>query len=84
MWSSRKQDVFSISTTEAEFYALAEAAKEVQWIVQLLKDIKLIDPVEIESDNQSCIKFIENEKFSNRTKLIDVRYHYVKDMINVT
>jgi hypothetical protein len=84
-WSSRKQDVVSISTTEAEFYALAETAKEVQWIIQLLKDfnVKLCEPVVIESDNQSCIKFVENEKFSNRTKHIDVRYHFVKDFINM-
>jgi hypothetical protein len=84
-WSSRKQDVVSISTTEAEFYALAETAKEVQWIIQLLKDfnIEQLEPVVIESDNQSCIKFVENEKFSNRTKHIDVRYHFVKDFINM-
>jgi hypothetical protein len=83
-WSSRKQDVVSISTTEAEFYALAETAKEVQWIVQLLRDfnVNMSESIEIESDNQSCIKFVENEKFSNRTKHIDVRYHYVKDLIN--
>lgn len=83
-WSSRKQDVVSISTTEAEFYALAETAKEVQWILQILKDfnITIIEPIIIETDNQSCIKMIENEKFSNRTKHIDVRYHYLKDLVH--
>lgn len=82
-WSSRKQDVVSVSTTEAEFYALAETVKEVQWIVQLLRDFKiyLTEPVVIEADSQSCIKFVENEKFSNRTKHIDVRYHFVKEVI---
>ena len=83
-WSSRKQNVVSTSTTEAEYYALAEATKEVQWIIQLLKNFNIIftGPVTIQSDNQSCIKFVQNEKFSNRTKHIDVRYHYVKDLIS--
>lgn len=82
-WSSRKQDVVSLSSTEAEFYALAETAKEVAWVTKILAELNVStsDPVKIMSDNQSCIKMIENEKFSNRTKHIDTRYHYVKDMI---
>ena len=32
------------------------------------------------ADNQSCIKLVENEKFSNRTKYIDTRYHFIREM----
>lgn len=39
------------------------------------------EPVPIETDSQSCIKMIKSEKFSNKTKHIDVRYHFVKDML---
>lgn len=74
-WSSRKQGVVATSTSEAEFYSIAEAAKEMMWLYQLLKDFK-IDipyPIIISSDNQSAIKILDNEKFSHRTKHIDVQ-----------
>ena len=82
-WSSKKQDVVSISTTEAEYYALAETVREITWLRELLSDfdINFDGPVTLEVDSQSCIKMIDNEKFSNRTKHIDVRYHFAKESI---
>lgn len=82
-WSSRKQGVVATSTTEAEFYAIAEAAKEMMWLHQLLKELNVIIelPIIISSDNQSAIKMLENEKFSQRTKHIDVQYHFLRDLI---
>jgi hypothetical protein len=82
-WSSKRQDVIATSTTESEFYALAEAVKELKWLKALLKDfdIHIKDPIPLHIDSQSCMKMIENEKFSNRTKHIDVRYHFAKDEI---
>jgi hypothetical protein len=82
-WSSRRQDIISTSTTESEFYALAEAVKEVKWLKALLKDfgVHINESIPIHIDSQSCMKMIENEKFSNRTKHIDVRYHFAKEEI---
>lgn len=82
-WSSRKQDIVSTSTTEAEFYALSEAVKEIQWLKNILSDfgVAAIEPITTHSDNQSTIKMIENSKFSSRTKHIDVRLHFVRDCV---
>lgn len=82
-WSSRKQNIVSTSTTESEFYALAEAVKEVQWLSNILLDfhVNVPQPITIHSDNQSTIKLIENSKFSARTKHIDVRLHFVRDCV---
>jgi hypothetical protein len=82
-WSSKKQDVVSISTTESEYYALAEAIRESIWLKNLLQDfdIKIESPVPVLIDSQSCISMVTNEKFSNRTKYIDVRYHFAKDAV---
>lgn len=82
-WSSRKQDVVSTSTTEAEFYAMAEATKEVLWLKGLVSDFDLKTPpsISIFSDNKSTIAMVENEKFSSRTKHIDVRLHFVRDLV---
>jgi hypothetical protein len=82
-WSSRKQDVVAMSTTEAEFYALAEGVKELLWLKMLLKDfdVCLEGPLIIHSDNQSTIKLLENPKFSARLKHIDCRLHSVRDYV---
>lgn len=83
-WISRKQNLVSISSTESEYYALSETAREVKWLISLLTDFNIAfnDAVEIQCDSQSCIKMIENEKFSNRTKHIDVRCHHIKELIS--
>lgn len=82
-WSSRKQNLVSISSTESEYYALSETVREIKWLTNLLNDfgINIKDPIEINCDSQSCIKMLENDKFSNRTKHIDVRCHHIKESI---
>jgi hypothetical protein len=83
-WTTKKQTAkTAISTTEAEFYALAEAAKEVAWIISYLEELK-IDlklPVPIYVDNNSCIKKVNGNSYVSRTKHIGTRYNYVKDYI---
>jgi len=37
-------------------------------------------PVKIYEDNQSCIKLANNQKFSKRSKHIDTKYHFIKDL----
>lgn len=82
-WSSRKQGVVSTSTTEAEFYALSETIHEIKWLQYILNDfhVSANNPITVNSDNQSTIKLIENEKFSSRTKHIDVRLHAVRECV---
>lgn len=82
-WACRKQKCVALSSTEAEFIALSEACQEAHWLKRLLGDMHhpLQTPITIHEDNQSCLKLIEDEKLSNRTKHIDTRYNFVKDYI---
>lgn len=82
-WMSRKQDIVALSSCEAEYVALTETTKELIWLIGVATDLgmKIKLPVTIHTDSQSCISMIANEKFSNRTKHIDVRYHFVRDQI---
>lgn len=67
---------------EAEFIALAEACKEALWIKRLLKDFNESGvQANILEDNQSCLGMIKNNKFSHRSKHIDTRYHFVKNLL---
>lgn len=81
-WACRKQTCVSLSSTEAEYVALAEACQEGIWIIRLLEDIKFghNSPLTMYEDNQSCIKMIENRRFSHRTKHIDTKYQYVNQL----
>lgn len=83
-WSSREQTCVALSTTEAELIALCEAAKECIWLKRIITEIGqiLTEPITIYEDNTSCQKLILNSNNSNRTKHIDIRYYFVKDLIN--
>jgi hypothetical protein len=81
-WTSHKQSMVTLSSTEAEYVALSEASQESIWMRRLLQDLNqcIAGPTIFHEDNQSCIKMLENEKSSQRTKHIDTKYHFVKDM----
>lgn len=80
-WACRKQSCVSLSTAEAEFVALTEATQEMLWVKRLLGDFgeHQQDPVLFE-DNQSALKMLDIGKFSNRTKHIATKYHFVRDI----
>ena len=82
-WFSRKQNIIALSSCEAEYVALAETCKEVTWIREILKSfgITTSEATLIYTDNQSCIAMVENKKQSNKTKHIDIKYHYVKEEV---
>ena len=80
-WSSRKQNVVAQSSAEAEYVALTEAVKEAVWISEVAKQFGLNQAASrILTDSLSAISMAENEKFSNSTKHIATKYHFVRDL----
>ncbi|XP_037806567.1 secreted RxLR effector protein 161-like [Lucilia sericata] len=69
-WACKKQTTVSLSTTEAEFIALSEAAKEAVWIRNILNDLncKQSNPTVIFEDNRSCLNLIKEEKTEQQIK----------------
>lgn len=81
-WASRKQSTVALSTTESEYMAASEAAKEILWLRQLLIDIR--EPqlvVTLCIDNQSAIKLIHNPIYHRRTKHIDIKYNFIREKV---
>ena len=78
--SSRKHGSIAQSTEESEYIA---ASREAVWLRKLLSDLfsSELEPTIIHCGNQSCIKFTENPVFHDRSKHIEMRYHYVRDMV---
>jgi predicted RNA-binding protein with TRAM domain len=83
-WRSKKQKVVSLSSSEAEFYALAEAVKEIPFIIQVLAflGVPVETPVTVCVDNIGAIFMIENPSSSSRTRHMSTRYFYVMDLQN--
>ena len=71
-----------MSTTEAEYMAIAETCKEAVWLRGLFVELSGVSScITIFCDSQSVICLTKDQMFHERTKHIDVRYHYVRDVI---
>jgi hypothetical protein len=83
-WCSRKQTYVAFSTAEAEYIALSVAVYEVVWLCKLLADLfgHVLDSTVIHCDNQSCVKLLENPMFHDKSKHIEIKYHYIQDMVH--
>ena len=83
LWKSKLQRVVSLSSSEAEYYAISEAAKDIKFVVQILNSIgiNVNMPIIVHVDNVGAIFMSENVTATQRTKHIDVRYHYVREFI---
>jgi hypothetical protein len=82
-WCSRKQSSVALSTAEEEYIALSVAIREAVWLHKLLTKLldHEMDPTIIHYDNQSCVKLSENLVFHDRSKHIEIKYHYIRDMV---
>ena len=85
-WNSRKQTVTAQSSTEAEYMAVSEAAKQAVWIRHFLYSIGKevvykMAPTTIYEDNQGAIKLADNPVNHPKTKHIAVRYHAIREHI---
>jgi len=82
-WTSQRQKLVTLSTTESEYVAAASAAKEIIWLRKLLKDIdcEMSAPTTLFVDNLSTVKLIKNPEFHKRTKHIDIKYHFIREKV---
>ncbi len=78
-WSSKRQEIVSLSTTESEYVAATHGLKEVLWLRSLLSEVfgPFKDPMTMFCDNQSAIVLARNHQYHAHTKHIDVRYHFI-------
>ena len=83
-WASKKQRTVSLSTCEAELYAESSAIQETLWLRGLMSELKLLPdgPSTVMSDSQSAIAVSKNGVRSERTKHVDIKYHFITDVID--
>jgi hypothetical protein len=82
-WRATLQSVVAQSTTEAEYMAIAEACRESAWLKGLYAELGCDDSiVNLFCDSQSAIYLTKDQMFHKRIKHIDVKYHYVRDVVD--
>ena len=84
-WRSSKQDTVADSTTEAEYIAASEAAKEAIWIKKFIAGLgvvpSILDPVNLYCDNNGAIAQAKEPISHQRSKHILRRYHLIREII---
>jgi hypothetical protein len=81
-WKSNKQPIVSLSSMEAEYIALANAVKEGLWLKKFEKELLMPEKtLIIFEDNQSTIKTANHRIHNDRSKHIDVRYHFIRECV---
>ena len=88
-WASIQQRTVALSTTEAEYIAYckihSQTVKKIIWMKSLINDLAMFKnhTTTLYVNNLSAIKLIKNPEFHQRSKHIDVRYHFILE-INFT
>jgi len=80
-WSSKRQLVIILSTTNAKYMTSTQATKEAIWLIKLMKELgymKEKKAMVIQCDNQGAISLMKNPTQHARTKHIDVQHHFVR------
>lgn len=81
-WQSKLQKCVALSTTEAEYIAAVEASKEMLWLKRFLQELGLKQSEYVVfCDSQSAMDLSKNSMYHARTKHIDVRYHWLRVVI---
>jgi hypothetical protein len=82
-WQSLKQQVIALSSCEAEYIAATTAATQAIWMARLLGELLGREPevVELNVDSKSSLTLARNPVFHERSKHIDLRYHFIQNCL---
>lgn len=81
-WKASLQKVVALSTTEAEYMAATEAVKEGLLLQGFIEEVGVNqEDMVVYCDNRSAIHLVMNPMFHDRSKHIDIRLHFICDII---
>ncbi|KAJ3507815.1 hypothetical protein NMY22_g16815 [Coprinellus aureogranulatus] len=80
-WSSKRQQMVALSSTEAEYISMCAAGQHLAWLRTFFEDIghPQADPTTLFNDNQGAIALSKDPQYRSRTKHIQRKFHFVRD-----
>ena len=85
-WKSSKQETVADSTTEAEYIAASEAAKEGVWIRKFLIELGVFpnasSPLDLYCDNSGAIAQAKEPRNHQKSKHVMRRFHLIREFID--
>jgi hypothetical protein len=83
-WFSKKQTITALSSTEAKYIALSEAAHKGRWLRSLFFKLGFTQvlPTTIRGDNEGSIAMTKNPQFHKRSKHIGLQYHSIREQVH--
>ena len=82
-WNSKMQNCIALSTMEAEYVSMCEALKETLWIKQLLYELnQQVETTTTYCDNQAAISLVKEPKGHQRSKHIEIKYHFIRNALD--
>ena len=72
-----------MSTTETEYISTTNCATQAVWLRRILSELQYQQdgPMKVFCDNKSTIALTKNPVFHGRSKHIDIKHHYIRDLI---
>ena len=85
-WSSKRQSMVALSSTESEYIGLANAGQHLAWLRSFFDELGRPQDgaTELRCDNRAAIILTKDPQFRARTKHIQRKYHYVRDGLVAT
>ena len=82
-WSSKWQTTVALSTVKAEYVAMSRSAQQMAWMQSWLKEVEveLTVPGLISGDSRGAIALTKNTKDHGKVKHIDIRHHYIWELL---
>jgi hypothetical protein len=80
-WSSKRQNLVALSSTEAEYIGLSNAGQQLCWLRTFFEDIGYSQeiPTTLFCNNQGAIILTKDPEYRTKTKHIQWKYHYIRD-----
>ena len=80
-WAARKQDVTTLSSTEAEYIALGAGAQDAVWIGKIMEFLSMSTRPRLWTDNEGASTLSYNPDYHRKTKHIQRRHHFVRECV---
>jgi hypothetical protein len=82
-WKSNPQKVVALSSILVEYIAATEAIMEAIWLKGLTEELGFkSEDITVYCDNQSAIHLMKNPMFHERSKNIDIKHHFIRDIVS--